>query len=407
VKVLVFSQYYPPELVAAAVRVHDFVAALTAGGHEVTVVCEAPNHPRGVVLPGYRGVASRRRQGRLGAWYVAVATRPVKTTRTRLMFYGSYAVMASALSALLPRPDVILASSPPLPVGAAGAFAAMRHHVRWVFDVRDLWPDAAVAAGELSDGRMLRSAAWLERRLYESAAAITTTTEPFRRAILDRVRPGAAVDVVPNGTTRMWLTAAKLQVRRHELGLPEDRFVWTYAGNVGLVQGLEVALEAAALLGDGFQLLVVGDGPARASLVQRSRDLPAGAVAWRPLVPPQTAARYLRASDALLVSLAGHPTLSPFVPSKLFDFCAVGRPVVVAAGEEPRRLMAAAGAGLGVMPGNPAALAAAVRRLRDEPDLRRRLAAAGRTFAQAHRRERQSERMRSLLEDVAGAAPGR
>jgi glycosyltransferase involved in cell wall biosynthesis len=119
------------------------------------------------------------------------------------------------------------------------------------------------------------------------------------------------------------------------------------------------------------------------------------------------AARYLRASDALLVSLAGHPTLSAFVPSKLFDFCAVGRPVMVAAGEEPRRLMATAGAGLGVMPGDPGALAAAVRRLRDEPDLRRRLAAAGRAFAQAHRRERQGERMRNLLEDVAGAARGR
>jgi glycosyltransferase involved in cell wall biosynthesis len=406
VKVLVFTQFYPPELVAAAVRVHNFVSALTTAGHDVTVVCEAPNHPRGVVLPGYRGVASRRRAGRLRAWYVAVATRPVKSTRTRLMFYGSYAVMASAVSALLPRPDVILASSPPLPVGAAAAFAATRHRVRWVLDVRDLWPDAAVAAGELRSGRLLRWASWLERRLYESAAAITTTTEPFRREILERVRPGATVNVVPNGTTRIWLAAAELQVKRHELGLPEERFVWTYAGNVGLVQGLDAALEAAALLGDEFQLLVVGDGAARAGLEERSRHLPAGAVAWRPLVPPQMAARYLRASDALLVSLAGHPTLSSFVPSKLYDFCAVGRPVVVAAGEEPRRLLAAAGAGLGVTPGDPGALAAAVGRLRDEPDLRRRLAAAGRAFAQAHRRERQSERMCSLLEDVAGAAQG-
>jgi glycosyltransferase involved in cell wall biosynthesis len=177
--------------------------------------------------------------------------------------------------------------------------------------------------------------------------------------------------------------------------------VWTYAGNVGLAQGLDTAIDAAARLGEGFQLVIVGDGPARAALEARSRRLRPGSVAWRPLMPAEQAARYLRASDALLVSLGGHPALASFVPSKLFDCCAVGRPVIVAAGAEPRRLTAAAGAAVGVAPGDTEALAAAVRRLRDDRALRDRLAVGGRAFAKANLRERQAERMRMLLEDVA------
>jgi glycosyltransferase involved in cell wall biosynthesis len=402
VRILVFSQFFPPEVVAGAVRVHSFASDLAAEGHDVVVVCEVPNHPAGVVFPGYRGrPVCRRRAGHLRAWYVAVLTGPVKTTRTRLAFYGSYAAMAGVMGALLPRADVVLASSPPLPVGAAGAVAAMRHRAPWVFDVRDLWPDAAVAVGELKDGRMLALAERLERWLYDRATAITTTTEPFREAILQRARHGARVVVLPNGTTRLWLDAARLEVERTRLDLPGNCFVWTYAGNVGLAQGLDTAVDAAARLGEGFQLVIVGDGPARAALEARSRRLRPGSVAWRPLMPAEQAARYLRASDALLVSLGGHPALASFVPSKLFDCCAVGRPVIVAAGAEPRRLTAAAGAAVGVAPGDTEALAAAVRRLRDDRALRDRLAVGGRAFAKANLRERQAERMRMLLEGVA------
>lgn len=401
-RVLVFSQYFAPEVTAGAVRVHGFASALTEAGHDVTVVCEMPNHPTGVVLPEYRGRPMRRRRlGRLRAWHVAVLASPVKNTRTRLLFYASYAGMASAVGVLSPRPDVVLASSPPLPVGAAAALTAWRQRVPWVLDVRDLWPDAAVAAGELGDPRMLRFAQSLERRLYGSATAITTTTEPFRADILRRATAGARVLVLPNGTTRLWLDAGEREVDRRELGLPEDRFVWTYAGNLGLVQGLEAAVDAAARLGDSFQLLIVGDGPMRSALEERARELPPGHVAWRPLVAPEIAASYLRASDALLVSLAGHPILSSFVPSKLFDCCAVGRPVIVAAGAEPRRLTAESGAGLGVAPGDPEGLASAVRRVRDDPELRARLGGAARVFASANLRERQNERMRELLEELA------
>lgn len=407
-RVLVFSQYFTPEIGATQTRVHDFAATLARRGHDVEVICELPNHPQGIVHPGYRGRALiRRRMDGFRASYVWVYARPRKSTWTRLGFYGSYALTASLAGSVSHRPDVVLASSPPLPVAAAAATVSARHRVPWVMDVRDLWPEAAVAMGELSNPALLRLAEVLELRLYRSASAITTVTEPFRKAIASKVSDTEKVWVLPNGTTRTWVEGAELEVDRAELGLAAEGFLWTFAGNVGRAQGLEAAVDAATLLGDGFQLLVLGDGPARSGLEQRARSAPAGRVEFRGQVRTQEALRYLRASDALLVPLAADPVFRSFVPSKLFDFCAVGRPVVVATGGEAQRLTSGRGAALSVPPGDSAALADAIRQLAADSELRAGLAREGRRFGAEHLRERQGERLVGVLEEAVSGVSGR
>jgi colanic acid biosynthesis glycosyl transferase WcaI len=397
VRILILSQYFTPEIGATSTRVHSFAAGLAARGHEVHVVCEVPNHPQGVIHPGYRKRLVRRQRldGFHGSW-VWIRTAPEKSTRDRLAFYGSYLAMATAWASLLPRPDVVLASSPPLPVGLAGALVARRHRVPFVLDVRDLWPEAAVAVGELSNPRALGAAERLERFLYREAAAITTVTEPFVGHV--EARGGAGkVSLLPNGTTRFWLEAAGLEPDRSSLALPADEFIWTFAGNLGLAQDLDTALGAAALLGPGFRLLVVGDGAQRRRLERRAAEIAPGLVEFREQVPEQRAAELLRSSDALLVSLAPDPILQSFVPSKLFDFCAVGRPVIVAADGEPQRLARAEGAGIGVAAGDASALAEAVRHLRASSSARDELSMRGRRFAAAHLRDAQLDRLEDAL----------
>ncbi|MDX6661992.1 MAG: hypothetical protein QOG09_94 [Solirubrobacterales bacterium] len=401
-RVLIFSQHFTPEITAARARVHAFAKGLAARGDDVEVICEVPNHPEGVVREGYRGRPSVQKElDGFSVRYVWVKTSPHKTTRNRLLLYGTYAAMAATIGCAARRPDVIFASSPPLPVGSAAAIVAARHRVPWVFDVRDLWPEVAVALGELSNPRLIRLAERLERRLYASATAITTVTEPFRATIAAGLPDPGKVSVIPNGTTRIWLEAGEAEVARSELGLSEDgAFLWTYAGNVGLAQGLEAAIEAAAALGDGYRLLILGQGPALAALRERAAGLPPGQVVFQPPVEPELAARYLRASDALLVPLDSRPALRDFVPSKLFDCCAVGRPVILAADGEARRLTDATGAALPVPPGDGAALAGAVSSLRADPALRERLAVAGRDFARQYERERHAERLAALLDSI-------
>jgi glycosyltransferase involved in cell wall biosynthesis len=405
-RVLVFTQFFPPEVGATQARLHSFASGLATRGHTVEVICEVPNHPQGVVRPGWgRRPLRRRTDNGFAALHVWVYTSEAKTAPKRLLFYGTYAAMATIVGCARPRPDVVLASSPPLPVAAAAATVARRHRAPWVLDVRDLWPEAAVAMGELSSPRLLRLAERLERALYDDAAAITATTGPFRAAIAARLRDADKVSVLPNGTTRLWVEGAQLEVSRAALGLDERRFLWTFAGNIGAAQGLETAVDAAALLDDGFQLLLLGDGPARPALQRRASSVAPGRIVFRDQVEPELALRYLRASDALLVSLAADPALAGFVPSKLFDCCAVGRPVVVAAAGEPQRLAEAAGAALGVPAGDPRALADTLRRLRDDADLRERIATAGQAFGAANLRDRHVDRLSTLLEVTVARGP--
>src|SRR5688500_973864 len=156
-RILIFTQHFAPEVTAARVRLEAFAKGLAECDHDVEVVCAVPNHPEGIVRPEFRGgVTVRRTMDGVKVRYVWVRASPRKTAVNRVLLYGSYAAMATVVGSTVRRPDVVLASSPPLPVAAAGALVAARHRVPWVFDVRDLWPEAAIALGELSDGRVAR-----------------------------------------------------------------------------------------------------------------------------------------------------------------------------------------------------------------------------------------------------------
>lgn len=401
-RILIVSQHFSPEITAARFRMESLSRAATAAGHDVHVVCAVPNHPEGRIHDDYAGrFIARKRRGRLRVDYVWLSTSPVKSFRSRLVNYASFAATATLAGAFARRPDVVLATSPPLSVGAVGAVLARRHRAPWVMDVRDLWPKAAVVLGELGDPRAIRAAESLERWLYADADAIVTVTESFRGQIRAVAPPDQTIELVYNGTTRDWLDWGAQRADRRTLGLDPDRFILAYAGNLGLYHSLEAGIDAMGLLDDRYRLLLIGHGPLRDALGQRAAALPAGRVEFAGLMTPRSAAAHLGAADALLVSLDS--SLTDVLSSKLFDYCATGRPVIVAAEGETRRVVEAAGAALTVPPESPEELAAAVRRLRDDAALRERLSTRGRALAAEFLRERQSEMMVSVLERTARA----
>ena len=122
---------------------------LASKGHHVTIVTEVPNHPSGIIPRYYRGrLSERRMENGVDVLRLWVWASPEKTFKSRMRFYLSYMAMASLAGALIRgRYDLVYATSPPLFVGAAGAFAAISRRIPFVFEVRDLWPESAVALG--------------------------------------------------------------------------------------------------------------------------------------------------------------------------------------------------------------------------------------------------------------------
>jgi glycosyltransferase involved in cell wall biosynthesis len=395
-KVVVVSQYFPPEAGATQNRMAAFVDGLAARGHEVSVICEQPNHPAGVFHPGFgRRPLVMERNGRRTVRRLWVAASPRKTTLRRLAFYGSFAAGAAVTTALQPGADVLFATSPPLPGAFAAALAARGRRTPFVLDVRDLWPAAAEALGELSGRVPLAAMARAERWLYRNAARVTATTRPFCRHI-DRVAGRPVSAHLPNGALDELL----------ELDVPPRRdagtFVVGYVGNLGIAQGLGIVLDAAERLRDAdVRFLVVGDGPLAEQLRQERRRRELDSVEIRPGVPVERLADVLVGCDALLVPLRAHPLLADFIPSKLYDAMAVGRPAIVAAEGEAAALARETGCGVVVGPEDGEALAAAILDLAADRSKARALGSAGREAAAGHARSRMVERLESVLQEAA------
>jgi glycosyltransferase involved in cell wall biosynthesis len=403
-RILLLSQYFSPEIGATQLRMQSFAEYLTARGHKVTVIAEFPNHPFGVIGEEYRGrVVEDDRSNDYRVLRVWVKTNPVKNQSTRLAFYASYTALAAAVGPRAGRADVVLATSPPLFTGVAGAALAAFNRAPLVLDVRDLWPAAAQALSQISGGWMDRGALALERWLYRRAAAVVAVTQPFCDHIDGIRRKPPATAVVANGTLELFFDAVADSSARRELGAQNGEFVVTFAGNHGIAQALPSVLEAAGAAGDEILFSFVGDGPVKADLQDLATRRNLTNVRFHPQVPLTSMPRLLAASDALLVPLSAHPTFEQFVPSKMIDFMAVGRPVLLSAAGEPARLLERAGGGIAVSPEDPLALAGAARWLADHPEERTAMADRGRMFAAKHLRTAQAERLEQVLLHVAGA----
>lgn len=396
-RVVLVSQYYPPEIAAAANRVSSFARALRAAGHDVTVICEQPNYPDGVYQPGFgrRPIVRRQEDDGVDVVHTLVVT-PRGGRARRVANYASFA-SASGVLTLIQRSDVVVASSPPLTAALAPALAARFARRPFVLDVRDLWPAAIVAVGEIGNRRVLDALSRSERWLYRTSTAITTTTQPFARHIRG-IAPAADVTVVANGALDHlvdgdWPPAA-----------PLPPFVVGYTGNLGLAQGLDALPVAADILRDlPVSFRIVGRGPRREELERACRERGLDAVTFEDPVPAGQVGAVLAACHALWVPLGAHPSFHEFVPSKLFDAAAVGRPVIASATGEAARIVGELGIGLVVPPEDGAALAAAIRRLIDDPEGARRFAAAGRSAAPTLARRTQAA---SFVRAVVAAAAG-
>ena len=400
-RVLLVSQYFPPESGATQNRMAAFASGLVERGHEVTVVCEQPNHPSGRFRPGFgKRPWQHAKENGQDVYRLWVAASPRKTSARRLLFYGTFALGAALAAGCASRPDVVLATSPPLPGALAACGIARARRVPYVLDVRDLWPAAAEALGELSQGAAMKAAEQAEAWLYRHAAVVAAATRPFCLHISD-LSPQTPVVHLPNGALDSILS---MPPQPEPAPTP---FVVGYVGNLGIAQGLSILIDAASdLRTDGVRLRIVGDGPLAEHIkaeIQRHRlsDI----LEFRAGVGVEQVPSILSDCHALLVPLGAHPALSDFVPSKLFDAMAAGRPVLLAATGESRAIVMEHSCGLVVDPENGPQLAESIRLLRDDPALRNRLGSAGRRAAEGMARSHQLDLLDDILcRAVAGAS---
>jgi len=381
-RILFLSHYFHPEGNAPATRVTEMTRRWVAQGHEVTVITGVPNVPDGVVYAGYRN-RWLQRETHDGVEVVRVWTYLASNqgTARRILNYVSF-MLAGALAGLrVPRPELVIATSPQFFCGWAGVIVTALRRLPFVLEIRDLWPESIEAVGALRNRRLLRFLEWLERRMYAAASHLVTVGEGYRGKLIERGVDPADIDVIPNGVDlELFLAGGDGRAVRERYGLG-DRFVVAYLGTIGMGCGLEVVLRAAHRLRergrDDVCFLLVGDGAVREELEARATADGLTAVIFTGRQPKSDMPAFLAATDACLVHLTRTELFKTVLPSKIFEAAAMRKPIVLGVEGFAADLVSEAGAGICIQPENEDELLEAVEKLAADPTLARRLGAAG------------------------------
>ena len=396
-RIALVSQFFAPEPCAAANRVGAMAQALAAAGHEVRVYTGMPSFPEGTVQPAYRG--RRHAVERYGEVTVervlTYAGRALPGGRV-LNWLSVAAGIAIRIAAVRERYDLVIVSSPPITLAAPALLGAFAHGAPLIVDVRDVFPDVAVKMGAWkADSMLARVVGRVADALYARAALITPVTETASAEIAARGVPPAKIALTPNGFD---VVAAAEQPPYAPL--PGVRDI-VYVGNMGLATGLDVVLDAAAVLRDDATLrfMLIGEGADAERLRARARAEGLANVVFTGPLPRADALRAM--ADAALTVVPLVATILDSLPTKLFDAMLVATPIVLSAAGEARRLVERADAGLAVAPGDGAALAAGIRRVLGDPELSARYRANGPPFVRANYDRgavmaRFAERLRSI-----------
>jgi glycosyltransferase involved in cell wall biosynthesis len=403
-RILFFSDNFPPETNAPAVRTHQHAREWAALGHDVTVVTCAPNFPTGRIHEGYR---NRRSVERVDGMRVVRVWSYIAANRGRArrsLDFLSFAVSAVPAGVALERPDVVVGTSPQLFTVLAAWFVARLKRAPCVFELRDLWPESVQAVGAAGSGAFLGVIGALADFLYRHVDHIVSVTESFSTILQERGIPADRISVVRNGVDVQEFDPGGVDGSfREDIGVGGDEMLVTYLGTVGMAHALETVLDAAELLRGGpTRFLVVGEGAEKEALVEEASRRGLLSVTFMDGQPRERVPSILAASDAVLVHLRDDPLFSHVIPSKIFEAMAMARPIILGVRGESARIVDDAGAGLLVEPGNARDLADAVERLRLDPELRRELGRNGRVAAERDcSRKEAAAKMLGVLSDVA------
>jgi glycosyltransferase involved in cell wall biosynthesis len=280
--------------------------------------------------------------------------------------------------------DLVWGTSPPIFQGVTAWALARLKRVPFLFEVRDLWPAFAIQVGVLRNPRLVRASLWLERFLYRRADQVMVNSPGFIEHV--QSRGARQVRLIPNGADpRMFDPTADGAAFREAHGL-EGKFVVLYAGAHGMSNDLGLVLEAAGRLRERTDIAIVllGDGKEKPALRRRAIELELPNVHFLASIPKIEMPAALAGANACLAILKPIPLYATVYPNKVFDYMAAGRAVILAIDGVMREVIEPAGAGIFVQPGDPAALAQAIRCLADEPARAAAMGRQGRQLVEAH-----------------------
>ena len=348
--VFLITQYFPPEIGAAATRWGEYTDILVKQGHRVTVLCEMPNYPMGIYFPNYKRQWVKREY--ISQNLTIIRSFTWATDRKSIIKkLGNYLIfmLSGLINALkIKNYDVLIISSPPLFAGVIGVIIAKIKSIHFFLDIRDLWPESVKSLGEVKSKVFINFGRKLESFIYKTTTGYILAVPGFKKYFTENYPSQIKKSMVEliNGVSRTFIELAQQNDR-----IPDKKFTVLYSGNMGLAQGLDTVIKSAKILRKyPIDFCFVGDGVKLQSLKAKSNQMNLDNISFLPSQKRENLIKIIKKASVCLVPLKNEPLFQHAIPSKLFEYMACGRPVIVSIKGEIEKIIKRANSGLIVTP---------------------------------------------------------
>lgn len=388
-KILFISQYYPPEMGALASRASELCKAWSDAGNDVSVLTAFPNYPSGIIPKEYRGLKWKtERVNGVNIVRTYIYAGHYKGKLNRVLNYMSFLFSGIFWGRKhVEKPDVIIASSPPILVPFIGYFLSKIKNSPLVFEVRDLWPESIIQISDVDNRLIIGILKKLEMFLYQKAQMIIVVTESFKSFITKLGIESDKIKIVKNGVDLELYDPNKIDVFPESIAHLKKKFIVSYIGNHGMAQGLNTIIQVAIKYAEksNIHFLFVGDGAEKPQLEQKSRELNLSNVTFTGQIDKQEMPGYYAASSVILVPLRNLPLFQTVIPSKIFEIMAMEKPIVLSVpGEVKNIVVNDAKAGLYAEPENIDDICDAILELFNSSEKRAEMGRNGRKFVEKY-----------------------
>ncbi len=388
--IVVLVPHFAPDTAPTGEVITRIVDEFITAGRRIHIVTALPWYRTHAIEEGWSGRLIRRERKEWGS-IIRVHPFPGKSKSNllrRAIGFAGFSAIAGVCTlfagGIHRRPAAIISMSPPLTLGLTGWLAARLRLTTAIFNIQDVFPDAAIETGAITNARIIAAARWLERVSYQRSDAVVVLSDDLRDNVVAKVSPRHVnkIKVIPNFVDADRIVPMdRMTAYRSELNIGEELVVM-YAGNVGYSQSLTMLLYAAKQM-PHITFVINGDGAARADLELQAAGL--SNIRFAGYQPRDRVGEVLASGDIHVVPLrAGLGAVS--VPSKTYSILAAARPVVAAidAGTEVTRILEQSGAGVSVAPDNEEVFTSALQSMVANIETAREQGRKGREWVETH-----------------------
>lgn len=386
-KLLILTQYFPPEVGAPQNRLFELAVRLKRIGVDVSVLTAMPNYPQMKIYDGYEGkdYLYEEIEG-IPVHRASIYLPKSKSIIQRLLNYFSFVYSSARVGEnKIGDVDVIMCESPPLFLGYSALYLKRKKKAKLIFNVSDLWPESAEKLGVVTNKWMLKLAYNLEAKLYRKSVLVTGQTQGICKSINERF-PEVKTYWLPNGVDVSYYNPSIVTSNwRKDNGFQEKDVLFLYAGIIGLAQGLEIILSAAERVKDNVSIkfILLGSGPEKEKLQAIQKEKQLTNVYFFDAVSKMQMPQIVQASDVSVIPLRKLELFLGAIPSKIFENLAMEKAVILAVDGEARELFVNQGkCALYSEPENVEDLVKNVLLLTSDTSLRKQLGERGRIYVE-------------------------